>query len=399
VTTPKPVQATLPFAQNHPLEPAPELLALQERGAVHRVRTVVGDEGWLVTGYEQVRTLYGGDLVGRAHPCPEQAARATASALFGCPQGNYETDDTDRAWFREVLHGVVGPAALRALRPWVEETVTRVLDDLAAAAKPADFVDLVAIPLPTLVICKLLGIPEEELAHCRRISAAIASARDGQRSGAAVAQLNDYLSSLIAERRVAPDGLLWQLNQAPYHIPPRMIGPIGSALLFSGHYTTAVAIGFGAALLLHHPDQLESLRRDPSKLPGAVEECLRLGNFGVNTGGNGIANYARADFDVEDARIEAGDLVLIDVGAANCDAKAWEEAYRFDIERSPNQHVTFGHGKRFCPGAGLTRLEMQTLFSRLVERFPDLHPAVPLEQLSTHTDQVTGGLVSLPVTW
>ncbi len=401
MTPPKPpVQARLPFTQQHPLAPSADLLALQERGAVHRVSTLTGDEGWLVTGYEELRGLYSGELLSRAHPCPARAARATASAVFGGrPQGDPDTDDAGRSWFRDVLLGIIGPVPLRALRPWMEQTVTRLLDALAAAPQPADFVALVSVPLPALVVCKLLGVPEEEFEHCRALSADLASAHDEQRSAVALAQLTEHMTGLIGDGRIAPDGLLAQLSGPPHHLSPTLLGPVGAALMFSGNHTTSVAIGFAMLQLLQHPDQLKALRADPAKLPGAIEECLRLGNAGVNSGSNGTATYARADFELDGARIEAGDLVLLDTIAANLDARAWDEPYRFDVGRTPNHHVTFGHGRRFCPGAGLARLELQTLFSQLLARFPDLRLAAPLEELGTHRDQITGGLVSLPVAW
>ena len=402
MTAPKPsAQAALPFTQKHPLCPAPAMAALQESGTVHRVSTLVGDEAWLVTGYDQVRTLYNGDLLSRSHRCPQEASRATASMLFGGrPRDNYDTEDADRAWFREILYASVGPGPLRALRPWMEQTVTELLDRLAAAPKPADFIDLIGLPLPTLVVCKLLGIDAEHLDRYRSLTAAIAASYDAERSGAGLQELTDHLAELVAHRRVARDGLLWQVVKRPHLLQPETAGVIGAALMFTGHHTTAVAVGYALLLLLEHPDQLEALRADPAKLPAAIEECLRVGNFGVNTGGgNGIPTYARADMELDGRHIGAGELVLLDTGAANFDAEAFEDAFRFDIERHGNPHVTFGYGRHYCPGAGVARLELQTLFAQLLPRFPDLRLAVPLEELTAHRDEITGGLTSLPVTW
>ncbi len=204
----------MPFEQPHPLRPAPLLQALTDRGPVHRVRTPMGDEAWLVTGYDEVRSLYSGDQLGRSHPRPERAARLTASALFGGrPRENHATEDHDRAWFKEVLHTIMSPARLRDLRPWVDTLATTLLDELAAAARPADLVELVAVPLPTLVICKLLGVPAEHLARCQKLSEAIASARDEERSRAGLAELTSDLSELVAGRRTEADGLLTRLRR------------------------------------------------------------------------------------------------------------------------------------------------------------------------------------------
>src|SRR5262245_34522604 len=101
----------MPFQQARPLAPAPALCALQASGPVHRVRTPVGDEAWLVTAYEQVRSLYAGERLARTHPRPDRAARLTASALFGGrPRENFAREDADRAWFRDILHTVIAPA-------------------------------------------------------------------------------------------------------------------------------------------------------------------------------------------------------------------------------------------------------------------------------------------------
>jgi len=391
----------MPFEQPHPLRPAPVLRALQDRGPVHRVRTRMGDEAWLVTGYDEIRSLYGGELLGRSHPRPDRAARLTASALFGGrPRENYATEDADRAWFRDVLHTIMSPAQLRELRPWVDALVTTLLDQLAAANRPADLIDLVAVPLPTLVICKLLGVPQADLARCRALSEAIASAGDEQRSKTGLAELTGHLRELVAGGRAEADGLLSRLRAAPYLIRANIVAGIGASLMFTGHHTTVVAIGYGALLLLTNPDQHRALRDDPALVPDAVEESLRIGNVGVNTGGgNGIPTYARADIDLAGVRIRAGDLVLLDTGAANHDEQVFDDVYRFDAGRSANPHLTFGYGRHYCPGAGLARLEMQALFAQLVPRFPTMRLAVDLEDLRSHDDQITGGLVALPVTW
>src|SRR5579862_1047206 len=156
------VTVQLPFEQAHPLELSPPLRQLQHDGVIHRVRTLMGDQAWLVTGYEEVRSLYSVNVLGRSHPRPDRAARLTASALFGGrPREHYATEDRDRAQFKDVLRGIMSPTALRELRPWVDILVTTLLDELETEPRPVDLVDKVAVPLPTLVICKLLGVPED----------------------------------------------------------------------------------------------------------------------------------------------------------------------------------------------------------------------------------------------
>src|SRR5918996_1341375 len=138
----------LPFEQTHPLQVAPQLRLLQSQGAIHRVRTAVGDEAWLVTGHEQVRRLLDDDRLGRAHPTPQTAARTGESALFGGPLGNFATEQADHARMRSLLQPHFSPRRMRALRPRVEELTARLLDELAEREAPTDLNEAGAPALP-----------------------------------------------------------------------------------------------------------------------------------------------------------------------------------------------------------------------------------------------------------
>jgi cytochrome P450 len=128
----------LPFEQSHPLEVAPTLRRLQSEGPVHRIRTRVGHDAWLVTGYEQVRSLLADDRLGRAHPDPDHAARSGESALFGGPLGNYDTEQADHARMRSLLQPHFSPKRMRELRPHVEALTGGLLGDLARRNPPVD---------------------------------------------------------------------------------------------------------------------------------------------------------------------------------------------------------------------------------------------------------------------
>jgi pentalenolactone synthase len=166
-------------------------------------------------------------------------------------------------------------------------------------------------------------------------------------------------------------------------------------LLFAGHETTVTRIDVGTLLLLAHPGQADALRNDPGRVAGAVEEILRLGA----PGGGGLPRYAQADIDVAGVHIRSGDAVLLAVSVANRDPEVFADADRFDVTRTANPHLAFGHGPRFCIGAGLARIELQAVFAALPARFPTLALAVPVEQLQVRSDVLTGGLTALPVTW
>ena len=128
----------LPFAQPHPLEPPPDLCALQATAAIHRIRTQVGDEAWLVTGSSEVRRLMDAELLGRSHRDPVNAPRSRTSAIFGGPVGEFETEIADHAQMRKLLQRRISPKHMRPLEPKVEALCAELLDDMERLGPPAD---------------------------------------------------------------------------------------------------------------------------------------------------------------------------------------------------------------------------------------------------------------------
>ncbi|MER7172125.1 cytochrome P450 [Streptomyces mesophilus] len=388
-----PVQ--LPFEQSHPLQVPPLQQRLQREGPVHRVRTATGDPAWLVTGYDDVRSLLGDDRLGRAHPNPDLAARTNRSALFGGPMGNLATERADHSRMRSLLQPHFTPARMRAFRPRIENLTAQLLDDLARQGPPSDLHTTLALPLPILVICELLGVPYEDRDRFRSWTQAAADIHDQERSEQGLGELFVYGLELVAAKRRAPgDDVISRLCRTE-GVGDEEAAMLAMALLFAGHETTVVQLGLGALLLLTEPDRWARLHKNPDLLPGAVEEMLRLP--GKATGG--IPRYARTRFVLHDVTIEAGDLVLLDSAAANHDPVAFPHPERFDPQRRNVSHLTFGHGIRYCIGAPLARLELQTAFAQLTDRFPAMALAVPLEGLRLRTDVLTGGLTELPVRW
>ena len=385
----------LPFEETPPLRAAPRLRALQARGPVHRIRTATGDPAWLVTGYQEVRALLADPRLGRAHPDPARAARTGESALFGGPMGNYDTEDADHARERSLLQPHFTPKRMRALRPRVEALATGLLDDLARRDPPGDIVQALAVPLPVLVICELLGVPYEDRDRFRAWTRDAADVRDQARSERGLAALFGYGQRLVARKRAHPgDDVISRLSDTE-GVSDDEVAMLSMFLLFAGHETTVVAIGMGALMLLADPRQWQALSHDASLIPVAAEEMLR----GAGKGGGGIPRYARTGLEIGGARIGAGDLVLLDNGAANHDGSVFPVPDRFDLTRPAAPHLTFGHGARYCLGAPLARIELQAVFSQLIPRFPGMRLAVPPGELTLNRDTLTGGLARLPVAW
>ena len=384
----------LPFEQAHPLDVAPLLRQLQQDGVVHRVRTTVGDQAWLVTGYEEVRRLLADERLGRSHPDPAKAARLGESVLFGGPMGSYDTEQADNARLRSLLQPHFSPRRMRALRPRVEELTAGLLNDLAEHGPPADLYQALALPLPVQVICELLGVPYADRDQFRAWSEAVGDVRDRARSEHGLGELFGYGRQLVARKRKQP-GEDFISRLCADDLGDDEIAMLSMALLFAGHETTVVAIGMGALCLLANPGQQQALINDPGRITTAVEEILRA----PGRSGGGIPRYARTDLQIGEVTVRAGDLVLLDNRAAGHDPAVFPSPDRFDITRQGPAHLSFGHGAHYCLGAPLARIELQAVFSQLPARFPEMRLAVPVEQLRVRSDTLTGGLTELPVKW
>lgn len=260
---------------------------------------------------------------------------------------------------------------------------------------PGDLTQALAVPLPVLVICELLGVPYQDRDQFRAWSRAAGDVHDQARSEHGLAALFGYGQQLVARKRADPGDDVISRLCATDGVSDDEIAMQSMFLLFAGHETTVVAIGMGALVLLADPPRWQALHDDPGLIPAAIEEMLRA----AGKGGGGIPRYARTGLEIGGARIGAGDLVLLDNGAANHDESVFPGPDRFDLTRPPVPHLTFGHGARYCLGAPLARIELQAVFSRLILRFPGMRLAVPADQLTLNRDRLTGGLAQLPVAW
>jgi pentalenolactone synthase len=359
---------------------------------------VTGDEAWLVTRYDDVKALFADNRLGRTHPKPEEAARVSESALIGRAAEGFETEDVDHAAMRARLVPRFSARRMRLLQPRVEAMVDDLLDRMAAAGPPLDLHEALAFPLPVLVICELLGVPFDDRDHFRGLSTGMADLYDGEKSAKAYAAMIDYIRELVRRKRVEPgNDVLTELTQIEDGtIPDDDIAWMGAGVLFAGHETTVGRIDLGTLLLLASPDQLELLRADPSLVPVAVEEIVRL----AGGSGAGLPRYARTDIEIGGVRIERGEAVLLALGVANQDEHAFPHPDRLDLTRDhPNPHVGFGHGARYCIGAALARIELTAVFERLFLRFPNLRLTVPTSELTWRAHLLTGGFAEVPVTW
>jgi pentalenolactone synthase len=284
---------------------------------------------------------------------------------------------------------------MRELRSRIEVLTERLLDDFAVVGPLADLHAALAVPLPILVICELLGVPYADRDQFRAWTNDAGNTIDRARSEQGLAELFSYGQRLVARKRAHPGDDVISHLCATDGVSDDEAAMLSMALLFAGHETTVVQIGLGTLMLLSNSTLWQSLVHDASLVANAVEETLRA----RGKGGGGIPRYARTDFEIDGISIKAGDLVLLDNGAANHDPAVFSDPDRVDITRSEAAHLTFGHGARYCIGAPLARIELQVVITQLVARFPTMSLAVEPDELNVRTDVLTGGLTRLPVRW
>ncbi|MFE4538738.1 cytochrome P450 [Streptomyces scopuliridis] len=386
--------AQLPFEQTNVLRLAPELRTLQSQGAVHWVRTAEGDEAWLVTGHAWVRQLLDDDRLGRSHPDPEAAAKDSGSALLAGLLGGFATD---HARLRALLEPHFSPERMLALRPSVEKLTGQLLDGLAGQKPPVDLRQALALSLPIQVMCEWLGVPQEDKDRFGGWTQDAANVGDPVRSKQGMGELFAYCRQLVADKRRSPGDDAISRICATEGINDNEVIGLTALLLFGGYETTVARIGTCVSLLLANPDQWQALLHDPSLIPGAVEETLRMSMPNPHNGG--MPRYALTDFEIDGVTIRTGDFVLLNIIAANHDETAFADPGRVDVTRDTTGSLMFGHGAHYCVGALLARMQLQVVLTQLVARFPTMRLAVGVEELRLRHHTLIGGLIQLPVTW
>jgi pentalenolactone synthase len=392
----------LPFDNPSIMGIAPQMRALQREGPITRVRTAAGD-AWLVTRYDEVRTLLADRRLRLSNPDPEQSANSAARGFMVALMAgdDCETEPARHAQMRALLVPLFSTRRMRQMQTRIERHVDELLDELAVSAPPVDLHRALSFPLPTMVVCDLLGVPLEDRERFGQWARGTFDDSDDQHAANTFKKVVDYMMELVARKRTEPgDDILSELIAAKDGtLSDEEIVQLGAAVLLFGYETTIVRIDLGTLLLFRNPAQRAQLIENPGLAPAAAEEILRL-----SVGGKGsnalIPRYAHGDITVGDTVIRAGDAVKLAIGAANIDERAYPDADVLDLTRDkPKSHLAFGHGARHCIGRTLARIELTAVFERLFRRLPDLRLAVPEESLHWQEHRITGGFDEIPVTF
>ncbi|GAA1921395.1 cytochrome P450 [Nocardioides marmoribigeumensis] len=381
----------------HGFDPVPRLDALREREPLAKLTSFLGITVWVVTGDAECRevlahtTAYSNDI----RPYVGKAGDATSGDIGGLGF----TDPPEHSRLRRLLTPEFTMRRLERLRPRIADLVEAQLAATRAGVGEDGVVDLAehfAFPVPFLVICELLGLPDEERARVRELTTARFDVTSGGTGVfGAVAGSREYLLDFTRRQRQDPgDGLIGQIiREHGDEISDFDLAGLADGAFTGGLETSASMLALGTALLLEHPEWFSRLADEPGIVEPVVEELLRY----LSVVQIAFPRFAKQDIEVAGKRIKKGDVVIAHLTGASRDTRAGHDG-SFDPTRDhPGRHLAFGHGFHRCVGAELARLELRIAFPALARTFPDLRLATDVGELPFRERSIVYGVDALPV--
>lgn len=389
------MEATFPFRTPPSLDNDPEADALLEQAPV--VLAKMGPiDIWLALSYKAVRQVLADSRFSRE--AATQPGGPVKAPFAANPLLITSLDGARHARVRKLMAQAFSPRMVDRLEPRVQSITDSLL---AGLSSPADLVEGLASPLPTMVICEMLGAPYSDRDDIHRWTRRLFThTLTPEEVKAAESDMQGYLDGLVREKRAKPDDALISAmvaaNDEGDHLTEAELLTNLQALLLAGHDTTVNQLGNSFVTLLRHPDQLRLLHDDPTLAGRAVEELLRYTRLVAAT----EPRVTTETVDLEGVKVGAYEPVLPVLSAANRDPDAYPDPARFDITRDgPAPHVAFAHGPHFCLGAQLARIEMRVAITSTLKRFPGLRLAVDPDELTYDLGHIMRSLESLPVEW
>ncbi|MEU5418277.1 cytochrome P450 [Streptomyces sp. NPDC001407] len=386
--------ATLPTARQPgcPFDPPAELIDARRQSPISRCTHPGGRPGWLVTGYDLVRSV----LADPRFSSRKELMNMGDFEIPPAPPGEFLLmDEPQHGRYRKPLMGKFTVRRMRLLTERIERITADCLDAMEKAGPPVDLVTAFAKPIPTIVICELLGVPYEDRGSFQeQIDTFMGGETSDEALIAAYTATQEYLAGLVAAKRADPtDDVLSELTDSD--LTDEELKGISLILLAAGFDTTANMLALGTFALLRHPDQLAALRADPALTDQAVEELLRYLSVAKT-----FWRTALEDVELDGRTIKAGTTLVLSYSTANRDPERFADPHVLDLQREYSGHLAFGHGIHQCLGQQLARVEMRVAFPALLHRFPTLRLAVPADEVALRPETADiYGVKSLPVAW
>ena len=386
-----------------PFDPPPAGRAAQEATALTRVELADGTSPWFVTRYAEQRSLLSDPRISADHSRTGYPVPGNGGAGEGAAAGFsfILMDDPEHARLRRMVTAPFMVKRVEAMRPAVQKIVDELIDEMLAVGGPVDLVEAFALPMPSLVICQLLGVPYSDHDLFQSNSKTLINREaSNERKRQAVGALLAYLHGLLRAKTQNPaEDVFSDLARRVQtgEVTSDDAAMMGVLLLVAGHETTANMIALGTLALLEHPDQLERLKanEDPALVVSAVEELLRY----LTITHDGRKRVATEDIDIAGKTIRAGEGVIMATDLGNRDPRAFADPDALDLGRDARHHVAFGFGVHQCLGQPLARMELQVAYHTLFRRIPGLRLATAVDKVPFKHDGSVYGVYELPVTW
>ncbi|MDI3423374.1 cytochrome P450 family protein [Streptomyces luteolus] len=378
-------------------DPYPAYAAMRAACPVQPVSASSGGHtSYVVTGYAEAKEALGDNRLSKNTSVFFEGKGSRRSLHPAVAHTMLASDPPQHTRLRKLVAKAFTTGAVADLRPFIARVADKLLDGWNLD-EPFDFVAGLAVPLPVIVICEMLGVPLADRLDVQHWSAELFAAGQPDVIDAASHSMAEYMAGLIdAKRRNAGSSLLDQLISArdgDDRLSEEELVSLAVLLLVAGHETTTNALGNALLALLQHPAELDRLRQNPDDIPSALDELLRF---------DSAVSTSTFRFTVEAVRlggteIPAGVPVLVALGAANRDPQRFEGPDQLNLDREAAAHLAFGHGIHRCLGAPLAKAEMDIALRSVLTRFRGMQLAVPVDQLRWRRTRLIRGLSALPV--
>lgn len=382
----------------------------RDAGPVHHVVFPHGADVWLVTRYDDVRTLLSDPRVSKdgsrmnemfvrhtGLAAPEEDEEASVGFDDELSQHMLNSDPPRHTRLRGLVSKAFTLRRMEAFRPRIEQLVDELLDDLGSREE-VDLVADFAQPLPIIIICDLLGIPFKDREMFQRWAVELVGAgHDPAVVEAASNNVVAYANSVIDDKRDHPeDDMVSALVRGAGEGADRLTQAEIVAMIFlftvAGHITSQHTLSNGLLSLLTHPDELAKLRADLSIMPAAIDELMRY------DGGVGVATFrfTTEEIAIGDVVIPPGEILALSILSAHHDSSRYPDADRLDLNRRPNGVLGFGHGTHFCIGQPLAKIQTEVALTKLITRYPHLRLLADPKDLKWEDSTLLRGLLTLP---
>ncbi|MFG2111286.1 cytochrome P450 [Streptomyces sp. NPDC048718] len=391
---PSPVPSATPATPTDPVEWPPaghgealaaECARLRAECPVARVRTPTGDEAWLVTGYALAKQVLEDERFSLRDAAKPGVPRPYALTIP--PEIVNAMGTMNNAGLHEEVLRAFGPRSGPVSARWLRERAHGLVDAMVEEGAPVDLRARFAEPYSAALICEILGLPYEE--GLRLMSGLdlgfLTSPVVPEGSAANWGKDFAFVLRHVRAPREEQRGLIRTLCElrdeterarAGAGLSDELLAATVTTLFMAGVMSTYVFLLHATLTLIRHPRAVEHLREQPEKVPLAVEELMRV----TLPIGEGLPRIARTDVRVGDVLVREGELVLVCVEGANFDPAQFTDPERFDLDRAPNPHLSFGAGRHFCPASALSRVHASEALGVLIERLPGLRLALPAGQ-------------------